>query len=947
MKRLKNKKATICTSVIEKIKLLFILSITLILINVPTKLKACAEPGQAPPPGLMGVTPDTINSCTDLPVKISPNAITTFSRVDNVTFIYDWGDGSLDTIKPPLGFFLPVNTHIYTAVGDYSFVLVKNNPNGTDTTRILIRILSPPPSADFSISLVSCPYSFTDLSLDNGGAPIVSWNWDFQYGAPDTVQNPTHSYTTTGQYLVDLTVRNSAGCTSTFSDTINYLSDTNLAHFTYLENCPCNDLTFMATGTSNTYNWDFGDGTTGSGNTISHVFNLPEVHPVKLTGVAANGCEYTVTKNIDICPGETVYYPSKSNNNWFFPYKAGVTFNTGSPIADTLGQMTTIDIFGVGIGDEGGATMSDPITGNLLFYANQNTIWDANHTKMPNGDGLIGHKSDAQGVLIVPKPGNNKQYYVFTENGHTSPALQPYAVHYSIVDMNLRGGLGDVVAGAKNMLLTTTTGTEAMSTTLKKVNTCSSSAEYWLIIPTDVDIFSIYLINSSGIQLNHTQVFSGTSTLPNSLNQSFSSTISMSGQKYSFERHVWDFNNTTGILSNIRLVTQYSPYSTAFSLDDKVLYESQSSSIRQYDLTVVDINASQQTLVTIPSFFNGIGTIFYPTGTLWYGDDKKLYFPIRGTKNLGVINSPNVYGVGANIDTNGVDLNGRAGAQGLQNIVKLSIPIQDTSFAIFVIDTVNCLDVTFINLVSPLLYTDPCSFLYNNDTLIYHWDFGDGSPLLSTTSTGQFQYSFASSGTYDIQLVVERPFMCTTDTFTQELTITPQFGLPPNLIVSADTTICVGTAVQLLASGGANYIWHPGQLLTDSTLANPITTMLTTLLDTIIYQVVSQNLCGIDTAVTVITTGSCELFIPNAFSPNGDGVNDLFNIKSIGIDNASLKIYNRWGRLVYETLDPINEPWNGYIKGNIANEGVYIYVLRGQFKDDSEINKKGNVTLIR
>ncbi|MCC6690812.1 MAG: gliding motility-associated C-terminal domain-containing protein [Bacteroidia bacterium] len=90
-----------------------------------------------------------------------------------------------------------------------------------------------------------------------------------------------------------------------------------------------------------------------------------------------------------------------------------------------------------------------------------------------------------------------------------------------------------------------------------------------------------------------------------------------------------------------------------------------------------------------------------------------------------------------------------------------------------------------------------------------------------------------------------------------------------------------------------------------------------------------------------------EIFIPNIFSPNGDGKNDVLKIEGTGISNIYFAIYNRWGNLVYETYDQARG-WDGTQRGNPCESGTYVYYLKGTcVKTNSEVNLKGNVSLIR
>ena len=100
-----------------------------------------------------------------------------------------------------------------------------------------------------------------------------------------------------------------------------------------------------------------------------------------------------------------------------------------------------------------------------------------------------------------------------------------------------------------------------------------------------------------------------------------------------------------------------------------------------------------------------------------------------------------------------------------------------------------------------------------------------------------------------------------------------------------------------------------------------------------------------ETSVTE-TKEEKELFIPEIFSPNNDLVNDIFYIRGKGISGILLRIYDRWGEMIFESTN-INEGWDGRFKGKLMNSGVYVYQREGVFFDGEEINKKGDITLVR
>jgi len=156
-------------------------------------------------------------------------------------------------------------------------------------------------------------------------------------------------------------------------------------------------------------------------------------------------------------------------------------FSSGIAKADTSGKLISI---------EGSCSISDT-SGNLLFYSNGETVWNKNNSEMPNATELIGDQSSAQSSLIVPMPGNNSIYYLFTSVGSGSDKS---GLRYNTIDMNLNGGLGDLTS--KNVLLFAP-GTEELGGTMH----CNAK-DYWIIgreIKVDTLKFYAYLLNENGL----------------------------------------------------------------------------------------------------------------------------------------------------------------------------------------------------------------------------------------------------------------------------------------------------------------------------------------------------------------------------------------------------------------------------------------------------------------
>ncbi len=149
-----------------------------------------------------------------------------------------------------------------------------------------------------------------------------------------------------------------------------------------------------------------------------------------------------------------------------------------------------------------------------------------------------------------------------------------------------------------------------------------------------------------------------------------------------------------------------------------------------------------------------------------------------------------------------------------------------------------------------------------------------------------------------------------------------------------------------------SYVWDFGDGNTDSLLQNSVKHIYPEAEGTYnVYLTVGNvdNPACYDTLFVgvVIIKDQYGLFIPNAFTPNGDGVNDLWLIQADGTEQVEISIYDRWGSLLYLSQNP-NEGWNGKDQnGNPLSEGVYIYVVKVKFLNGKEVTRAGSVTLIR
>ncbi|WP_185094412.1 FG-GAP-like repeat-containing protein [Marivirga tractuosa] len=173
---------------------------------------------------------------------------------------------------------------------------------------------------------------------------------------------------------------------------------------------------------------------------------------------------------------------------------------------------------------------------------------------------------------------------------------------------------------------------------------------------------------------------------------------------------------------------------------------------------------------------------------------------------------------------------------------------------------------------------------------------------------------------------------------TAEVTVSVQ--LPPEITLTADTTIGAGDAIQLLASGGSFYQWKPERGLSDATISNPVASPTRTTTYTV--EVLDSLGCISEEQMTVFVEN--QLFIPNLFTPNNDGQNDFFKVYGAGIKQIEFKVFTRGGKLLYSTNsveEAYGEGWDGKYNGNPVESGVYVWSIKGEYFDERPLSFNG------
>jgi len=662
-------------------------------------------------------------------------------------------------------------------------------------------------------------------------------------------------------------------------------------------------------------------------------------------------------------------------------------FNVSPPVFHTVPEFANVAY----------ATAADPVTGDLLFYSDGQTIWNRDFAPMPNGTGLSGDGYARQGVCIVEKVNDPGKYYVFSIPSVPLFGSSACDLHYSVVDMSLDGGKGDVIPAEKNILLDEGPLGEMM------IAVPGSQCDVWLLVhPYSEPVFKAYHITEEGI--DSAPVLSHTDSTLYGYGAYVSGCLAVSpdrskialasnGKLVCFAMGytepeaggtlLAEFDPATGTVFNDTKLNDSAAYGVAFSPDGSLLYTSDISSYmviyddsdtgRVYQYDVSDYPAT----LTLANTDVLIGS--WPVNQLRMLPNGHLL----GSTFL-YYTDPDESGTAAGLDTNRYSWwpDGLIGSIGLGNDLVFALPADTTQKKT---DTFFCKNgalsidmaaagTTYTwdngsadstrNITEPGKYwvrylTDRCNVTvdtfivaeYNPDV-----DLGDDIVLCggnaytfipsvvqegmaflwSDGSTGD-SLDVSQSGTYWVQTEIKG---CR-GSDTVKAVLFPDISN----VLGEDISLCKGIPVSLSLSVPS----YPGSEIRWSTGAATNTIAINDT-GTYIVSVTIPPCSGEDSIVISREVCECYFDVPTAFSPNNDGLNDLFKIAlepGCPVQGYVLSIYNRYGQRIFIGWGP-DEGWDGTYNGQQADPGVYMYELRF-FGGTRQIaySRQGDITLIK
>lgn len=218
----------------------------------------------------------------------------------------------------------------------------------------------------------------------------------------------------------------------------------------------------------------------------------------------------------------------------------------------------------------------------------------------------------------------------------------------------------------------------------------------------------------------------------------------------------------------------------------------------------------------------------------------------------------------------------------------------------------------------------------------WYWNFGDGD----ADSSENPAHAFQKGGAYLASVFALGMDGCYSDTLTDSIHIQALHAFAGD-----DTILARGQPLPLNGTGGTYYSWTPAEWITNPGISDPIATPTQDI--TYLLTVSSPQGCEDTASIAVKVYTGPEFYVPTAFTPNGDGRNDVFRPIPVGISHINFfRVYDRWGKMVYST-DQYMQGWDGKINGRNAGIGGYVWEVQGVDYLGKTLDQKGVVTLLR
>ena len=939
----------------------------------------CTETYTLPHAVIVGTKPVVNFSAVPNPVcAFQPVSFTNLTTGSGMQYLWLFGDGSTSSSENPL--------HEYGDTGIFNVTLFVKNNGCRDSLKIDSLIRVKPPIAEFtekSDCVDKLRYTFTDRSL---GA--TTWLWDFGDGITSTQQSPTHVFAAYGTYSVKLTVTNDT-CSHQKIKVLKIVNGT--PDFVAVPTIACKGsvINFIADTTNAAnivrYQWNFGHGgPAGSGINTATVYRNAGTYSVGLTVTDIAGCiSSTVKPNYITITGPTAKFTASNNTGC-----KGLTATfTDSSKGDGTSGITSWR-WNFGDGTIINSTTAQPVQHTYLTAGSFSVslkVTDAGGCSdslvLPALVSTSNIKADFYSVDTISCPGATIRFT------NASTATTAYTCAWSF---------GDGTSSTQKSPVTnySSDGRYDVQLKIRDANGCTDSLKrpQYILIKSPVASYRVSDSASSctPFQVNFTNTSQfytsyvwdlggGTSTIANptqyynqpGIYQTKLIVTSAGGCKDTARKNI-----TVHDLRSARI--SYLPLSGCkpLTVDLKAIAPASMSYVWDFgDGTITSGNdtASQHVYNFFGDFVpkliltdasgcvipvTGPDTIRIQGATTKFGLDKKLlcdsgtiHFIDSTTFNNPIINyswnfgdgtvsslpspshyyrAPGIYPVSLNVLTqnNCVDT------------FRLSVPVKVVQSPDVRIegDSVICVGDGMNHLGE---FNRPDSSLVR-----WAWNFPNGKTADVKLPQRQL---YTVAGNFTVQTIAINSSGCP-DTARKAIKVNPI----PTVTLPSVITTRTGTPVQIPATylgGVIGYSWTNFESLNCTTCPEPIASPKFNTKYEVAF--VDSNGCRNKGEVQVIVfCNNDNVFVPNTFSPNGDGSNDVFYVRGKGLNRVkSLRIFNRWGQVVFERMNfAVNDAsagWNGTYNNSKPVPDVYVYQMEVWCDNSTVVSFDGNVALIQ
>ncbi len=895
------------------------------------------------------------------------------------SYLWDFGDGQSDTTSVDTAF------HKYNSAGTFTVKLSVIDIRGcieTITKPNIVQIFSP--KAAFTTSVTeACAKNtiiYTDLSTTaNGINNIASWTWRFGDGQNVTINAPsspntTHGYASQGNYVASLLVTDSSGCQDSIMAAKSMFITSPKAIFNTLFPKTCNNDTVpfntFSTGYSLSYLWDFGDGTSSTDQYPVKLYAANGNYDVKLVVTDINGCKDSLIQ-VNYIDVKEVFAAFTTNDTLgtCIPFKVQLTNNS-------VNQTSVLWSYGDGFFSSN-QNPTHPYISSDTFLIKLTALRGKHCTSIATKKIIV----DAPTAIISYSPLNGctpleVNFTISTRDqltfewdfndGSTLATSDTFATHtYTFLGRNGKYiPLVLIKDTAKNCIIPIF----GVDTIRIYSSTVNFSADKNLLCDNGTVQFSDSTVSGSTV-VNYSWNFGdgGTSDQQNPVHQ-----YNTLGQ-YNVSLIITTIFGCKDTLVKTNFITVAKKPNIAI---DAITEYCGASPVT---LKGILLDADTSTLSWNWSFGNGNTSLLQNPPVQQYTDTISYAVQLIATASSGCTDTASVNiiihpipNVSTGIDT-AICLNTTAQLQATgadtytwQPATNLSCincsnpvanPADSITYTVTGTTVFNCTnsDAIFIDVKKPFTLTG----LKAQDSIclgksiqlsvsgaeIYTWSPSVG---LNNTNSASVAASPIAGTTYKV--VGSDSKNCFTDSAFIDLKVNPN----PTVNAGEDKQLLLGNSVPLpiqYSTDVISWLWSPATGLSCSNCAAPIATPETN--TTYIITVTNGSKCtATDEVFIKVVCDNSNLFLPTAFTPNNDGLNDVFYPMGVGLFKIqSLRIFNRYGQVVFlKTNVNANDRsagWDGRVNGKIADVGAYVYALEVICKNGEVLTINGKILLIQ